>query len=367
MSPKFELTCGDSGTNTFLLLLVLTGGLILTANHAHAVDIGFSGFGTVAAGKVTSEADPPVLVDPVSGAEYDNAIRFEPESLIALRAVSEVNDQVTATIQVIGKGAESSDADIEWAYATYRLSAETVFNAGRFRLPLFYYSDFLDAAYAYHWIRPPVDVYSIPASTLTGVNIFNTHYFHNVGLTTQIWYGAEEKEDDEVVADITKSQGINVILDYEWLRLRAVYHTIRISLDVKPILVSSAGGLIQLDPEPSEGKVEYIALGFMADYGSLLWRSEFTHIDSVLNVDTEITGYASLGYMIGRFTPHYTYSFRDASPDTETHTVGVRWDFKQAAALKVEYSNSYQDGRDETPPTGESRTEFISMALDFVF
>ena len=59
MSPKFELTCGDSGTNTFLLLLVLTGGLILTANHAHAVDIGFSGFGTVAAGKVAAARGQP--------------------------------------------------------------------------------------------------------------------------------------------------------------------------------------------------------------------------------------------------------------------------------------------------------------------
>lgn len=344
--------------------------LLLFSGHTQAFDVRFSGYGSIVAGTLLGEGDEPYTADAVSGGTYDDAIRFEPESLIALRAVGTINDEMTATVQVTGKGAQGSDAFVEWAYVSYQLTPETVINAGRFRLPLFYYSDFLDAAYAYHWIRPPVDTYGIPVSTLTGVNLVNTHYFNNVGLTTQIWYGAETDETEDVVADITKSQGINLMLEYEWIRLRGVYHTLRLGIDPKPLLITTPGGLIQIDPDPFSTHITYKAAAFMVDYESFLWRSEYTKVDNGTAVEKSM--YASLGYQFGTLTPHYTYSKFDAVEEKQTHTVGLRWDFKPAAALKVEYTNFHYESEGGYTAVGpvdpdEYRSELISVALDFIF
>lgn len=343
--------------------------LLLFSGQTTALDVRFSGYGSIVAGTLIGEGDQPYIADAVSGGTYDGEIRFEPESLIALRAVGDINDDMTATVQIVGKGAEGSDAFIEWAYVSYQLTPETVINAGRFRLPLFYYSDFLDAAYAYHWIRPPVDTYGIPVSTLTGVNVVNTHYFNNVGLTTQIWYGAETDDAEQVVADITKSQGINLMVEYEWIRLRAVYHTLVLGIDPKPLLINTPGGLIQIDPDAFSIDITYKAAAFMVDYESFLWRSEFTEVD---NGEKEKSSYVSLGYQFGTLTPHYTYSKYEAVEEKQTHTVGLRWDFKPAAALKFEYSNFHYETEGGYTVVGpvdpnEYRSELISIALDFVF
>lgn len=343
--------------------------LLLFSGQAQAFDVRFNGYGSIVAGTLLGEGDEPYTADVVSGGTYDDEIRFEPETLVALRAVADINDEMTATVQITGKGAEGSDAFIEWAYVSYQLTPETVVNAGRFRLPLFYYSDFLDAAYAYHWIRPPADTYGIPASTLTGVNVVNTHYFNSVGLTTQIWYGAETDDAEDVTVDITKSQGINVMLEYEWMRLRGVYHTLMVGIDPKPLLVNTPGGLIQVDPEASNTDITYKAAAFMIDYESILWRSEYTEVD---NGEKEKSGYVSLGYQFGTLTPHYTYSQYEAVEEKQTHTIGLRWDFKPAAALKVEYSNFHYESEGGSTLIGpveadEYRSELLSVALDFIF
>jgi len=343
--------------------------LLLFSGQTQAFDVRFSGYGSIVAGTLLGEGDQPYIVDAVSRGTYDDEIRFEPESLVALRAVADINDEMTATVQITGKGAEGSEAFIEWAYVSYQLTPETVVNAGRFRLPLLYYSDFLDAAYAYHWIRPPPDTYGIPVSTLTGVNVVNTHYFNNVGLTTQIWYGAETDDTEDVVADITKSQGINLMVEYEWVRLRGVYHTLKVGIDPKPLLVNTPGGLIQVDPDANYTHITYKAAAFMIDYESFLWRSEYTVVD---NGEKEKSGYVSLGYQFGTLTPHYTYSQFEAVEEKQTHTVGLRWDFKPAAALKFEYSNFHYESEGGYTPIGpveadEYRSELASVALDFVF
>lgn len=350
---------------TFLYLC----SLLLFSEQTLAFDVNFSGYGSIVGGTLIGENDDPVTVDAVSGGSYDGEIRFEPESLIALRAVGYINDEMTAIVQVTGKGAEGSNAFVEWAYVSYQLTPETVVNAGRFRLPLFYYSDFLDAAYAYHWIRPPIDTYGIPVSTLTGVNAVNTHYFNDVGLTTQIWYGAETADSEDVVADITKSQGINLMVEYEWMQLRGVYHTLTLGLDPKPLLVDTPAGPILVDPAAFSTDITYMAAAFMVDYESFIWRSEYTEVDTG---EKSESGYVSLGYRFGTLTPHYTYSQFDAVEEKQTHTIGLRWDFKPAAALKLEYSNfDYKTEGGQTGlgtvETNEYTSKLISVALDFLF
>lgn len=341
---------------------------------SQAQDIRFSGYGTVAAGTVIGNNDEPVLVDPITNAVYDDDIRFQPESLIALRAQTDINDRITATLQLTGRGGSSGDAAFEWAYLSYKWTPETQINAGRFRLPLFYYSDFIDTGYAYHWVRPPIDVYSIPSSILEGVNLLNTHYFNDIGITTQIWYGSEGQSGSSIDSESVKNQGINVVLEYEWFKVRALYNTLTLRLDVKPIFIEIPvpPGYTFVDPPPAEADFTFKSVAFMADYDSLIFRSEYTQLDYGGLEEEKDSAYASVGYMIGQFTPHVTYSYTEGLHEYETNTVGVRWDFMPAVALKLEYSNIHYETEGGLGVTGliapsEYRTEMVSAALDFVF
>lgn len=348
--------------------------LLGLATPLHAQDIRFSGYGSVAMGTVIGNNDEPVIVDAVTEGEYDDDIRFQPESLIALRAQTDINDKITATLQLTGSGNRSRDAAFEWAYLSYKWRPETTIHAGRFRLPLFYYSDFLDTGFAYHWIRPPIDVYSIPDSTLEGANLVDTRYFNDVGVTTQIWYGAEGQSNDVFDSESVKNQGINVVVEYGWFKVRALYNTLTLRLDVNPIFIEIPvpPGYTFVDPPAVEDKFTFKSVGFMADYNALIFRSEFTQLDYGDLEEEKDSAYASVGYMIDQFTPHVTYSYADGLHEFETSTIGVRWDFMPAIALKFEYSNIHYETAGGVGVGGlvtprEYRTELVSAALDFVF
>lgn len=346
--------------------------LLLHLTPLYANDIQFTGFGTAAIGTLLGNDDEPFVADPVSGGVYDGEIRFDQESMVAVRAIAQVNEQINAVVQITAKGAQHYEAAIEWAYVEYQLNPETKVTAGRYRLPLYFYSDFLDTGFAYHWIRPPTDLYSIPVSTLTGVNVRNTHYFGSVGLSTQIWYGAEKDDAGDVVADITKSQGINLLLEYDWLRFRLVHHTLQLGIEILPFIVDTPFGLIQVSPEPFKHGITFQSAAFMADWGNFIWRSEYTNIDNEGNEDEEDSAYGSIAYRIGDWTPHYTYSYFKGVEERQTHTLGVRWDFAVNTSLKFEYANQHYetDGGDTLVgpvDAGEYRTEALSIALDFIF
>ena len=219
-----------------------------------AVDIDFSGFGTAAGGTVLSKSGAEFVADPVSRKAYDDEFRFDVESMIALRGHSKLNDDFAVTLQLIGK---SSDAEMEFAYATYNVAPSIEVNAGKFRLPLFFYSVFLDTAYAYHWVRPPTDTYGIPAVTLTGINSINRYFIHDTSITTQIWYGSDKDEDEGHVADITKSFGISLLCEYNFITLRGVYHTLNLGLDTKPFIVSNGSGVVLVDPPGKSSPIRH--------------------------------------------------------------------------------------------------------------
>lgn len=342
---------------------------LMVAMPLYAMDISFSGYGTAAVGSVIGNDDEPIVVDYLANGTYDSEIRFEPETLIAVRGTAAINEKLSATFQLTGKGAQKNAAVFEWGYASYKLTPETTVNMGRFRLPLFYYSDFIDTGYAYHWVRPPTNVYGLPVSTITGINLVNTHYFGALGLTSQVWYGAEKADEEDIVADITKSQGINLMIEYDWLRFRYVYHTLTLGIDPKALIAQTPGGLIQIDPDPFFNDIKYQSAALMVDYNAWLFRSEYTHIDTE---GLEEGAYASIGYLIGDFTPHITQSYRKTAEKRDTQIIGVRWDFTPGAALKFEYSNEhYKTDGGETLfgyiPPKEKRTELFVIALDFVF
>ncbi|MCG8535692.1 MAG: hypothetical protein MI808_11420 [Pseudomonadales bacterium] len=317
---------------------------------SHGTELAFSGFLTAAGGK-TLEKDTTYRVEPTNQGAYDNEIRFDPESVAGLQVQAVINDQLRGTLQLIAKGYDGFESKLEWAYITYQLTPELELNAGRYRLPLFYYSEFLDVGYAYHWIRPPVEVYSTFTSALEGFNLVHKHFWGDVEISSQIWYGAiDETLDDGTYYDTRNNAGINVTFGFEWFDVRLLYNTLDLTTTLPDV------------PGEFPADITFTAISFLADINNIVWRSEYTHADSELSITS---WYASAGYRIGPFLPHYTHAEESSdltNGETSTDTIGVAWYFNPSAVAKLEYLTSETEFTDQN-----TDVDVISVALDIIF
>lgn len=67
-------------------------------------------------------------------------------SLMALQGNFSLTDETQAVMQFISRGANDWETKLEWAYLSHQLTNELQVRAGKMRLPLFTYSDYLDVA-----------------------------------------------------------------------------------------------------------------------------------------------------------------------------------------------------------------------------
>ncbi len=362
-------------------------GFLLLCGPAvsHAVEINWSGFMSIAAGRTTNQGES-YTVDPINMGAYTNELNFSPESIVGLQAQARISDKLRGTVQLVAKGANHYEPEAEWAYISYDLKENLTVNAGRFRLPTYYYSDFLDVGYAYYWIRPPAEIYELPVSSIEGVNLYHTALFGEIELNTQFWYGSlmssqaatTRNQAGEVVTDIQEADlydnvGISTLMTWEWLKLRLLYHTTDLRV---------ANSTLDLNDD-----ITYKAAAVLIDYENFLFRSEYTITENNTATSVEVapgviidipaTGssvdrwYASVGYTLGDFTPHITYAKSEpddhsTAPANKTKTVGVAWDFHPSAVLKLEYLES-EYGPNMTFGTPGGKPNVIATSIDIMF
>jgi len=336
------------------LAFLLMPALTFSSLNTHAGDIRWNGFMSIVAG-TTLDDDTTYLVDPNTGGTYDDTLQFAPESVVGLQASTQVNEKLTATVQIVAKGGNDYSADVEWAFFNYSVTPDLSVGAGRFRLPFFYYSDFLDVGYAYHWVRPPVDVYNLDITIVDGVNSrYSRVLSSGLGdfeIDIHGWYGSRDLPSGDDTIAVRKNLGLSAVVGWEWVKLRRLYHSteVEFSEDFPPFAL------------------KYHSTAILIDYNNFFLHSEFTELVPE-GGDSTTSWYSSGGYVIGDFTPHYTISNNDVPPGfgpatvTDSSTLGVAWDFSPSAKLKVEYV-------DRTVDSGgiESEVSLVAVAVDFVF
>jgi len=350
-----------SGCHSRLLLAILILPIWAISAQTSATDLRFSGFAS-AAGGTTLDKGTEYIVEPTTNGTYDDKMRFDPESIMGLQVQAIVNDRLRATLQIVSKGGDDFNTSADWAFISYDIQPNFTLNAGRYRLPTFYYSESLDVGYSYYWIRPPVEVYRIFTSTLEGVNLYYSTFIEDVEITTQAWYGAIDTDlyvdNVDIHIDTLNNQGVNTNLGWKWFNLRLVYNSVDLDTTVTPPAPAV--------PLELSSNVEFTAIAFMADFEQFKWRSEYTHADDKNN-DVTKAWYLSAAYAVGKFTPHFTHAELDAREepidfDRATDTLGLAWNFDQSVVFKVEYTES------ETQTALQSTTtKLVAVALDIVF
>jgi len=352
--------------------IILLGVFVSASSYA---EINISGFASINAGKVLSGTGVPQYgVEPTFLADYPNVsaytedLSFSPESLIGLQVSGDLGEGLSVTGQLVARGVNDFEANFEWAYISYDINDNWTVQAGKKRLPLFYYSDFFDVGYAYVWMRTPADNYTWQVFNYEGVNLLYSGSVGDWGVSANIYTGKEDDDDNKLLSDFFFQEptreiwedmlGGVLLLNRDWLELRVTHmqYTNKRFRAGEPVLWDGK--------DSRDGK--FYGLAANLDFGDFFVLSELNRLDLDGNLDTYMI---SAGYRFDSITPYVMFSDfeQEGEGDTEQHNtfaVGVRWDFHPSAAFKVQYDRVKDDSFD-LAVAGDSKA--ITLGVDVVF
>lgn len=286
-------------------------------------EIHINGFGNINAGITSSD-------DAFLG--YDDTTDFSNESLFAIQVSGDISDKFSATAQILARGNNDFSPDFEWAYLNYDINDNWSAQAGRFRLPLFSYSDSLDVAYSYHWVTAPSVVYNVPFNNIDGFKIVNTTNFNNWDLNTSLSVG--QYKGTTLGAD---NVGRNSVLlstqlsNMEWT-FRGVIGRTTATVDLTQSTLEDgqtlgagfnaieAAGFNDLadNLRIDEDSGEFYGVSFMYDNMDYFFGGEATSIrlnNTFANDDDAF--YITAGARFNKWTPSVTYEHFESSGDVK--------------------------------------------------
>lgn len=303
------------------------------------------------------------------------------------------------TAQLVGRGNTDFDTKFEWAYLSYEFNDQWKINLGKLRIPFYLYSDYLDVAYAYHWLRPPTTVYqSTSFDTYEGASVLYESSLGSWDSSMQFTYGSHNSESPTGDLEISDLVGLSWGLERDWLAMRVAYYQAAVGLD-SAALSSVAGGLLaaglnniekEFSVNEDDDTGSFATVGMKAEYGDYVVVGEFTTVDikdSFFSKSDQY--YVSAAKRFKDLTVHLTYeaseadakadiynAIPDVAPlqalkaglsgvinaqrsDVEIVTVGMRYDFHPSAAFKLEVSDVQQ--------VYAGDATLLSLSVDLIF
>lgn len=368
--------------------LLVALALALVPAGAGAVDYTFNGFASVVGGVVISGEGgnaefPRGVQTPAFIGDYFNGQLYE-DGEFSLAKESRVGAQLnlvlTSGLSVVTQAVARSSTEtvkIEWLYASWDLNPNWTLQAGRKRLPLYYYSEFQDVGVAYIWVRPPQALYGWEISNYNGASLRYSGEAGDWSLRASAYGGAEEAADagiwalyDEYDQDSRWENilGADLEMSRDWFTGRLVYLQSDNRTTSRPD--SDEFG------DPAVGQT-VLGLAMNADFGDWFAISEFNLNKRDFAGDGyEVKAPASqvgLGRRLGALTPFVSWStyWEDADVDTDTYaperfvatSLTLRYDLDPSRALKVQFDRL----RDETAYDYVGDTNVLTFSLDAVF
>lgn len=337
---------------------------LAAAPSVQASDIQINGFMNVIAGVSSNDE-----ID-VSG--YDESISYTQDSLMGLQFHKRVNDSTSATVQLVARGLEGFNAEAAWAYVTYEVDDNTDIRMGRFRTPLYHYSDFLEVGYAYNWVKPSSLLYvQSELSSMNGADITRRFTVGGNDASVQAYvarFGGDIMlGPDSYEMNLKDSVGLVFNIATGDFSTRLSVHKASLSIDVDPAgdrgLDHYLAGAIFLgfgdEYTVDDLETYYYQTSLTYDNGSTSAIAEWTYLtsDSALLNDTT-------SYMVGaaqRFgeatTVHLTYAAKEdvlesgavgqlqkGGENKESSIIlGVRYDYDTSTALKLEAEHNDEE------------------------
>ena len=329
---------------------------LLASAAGSSAEINFRGFGSVVGGHAVSVDEGQSVLG------YTDTISFKQDSLMALQMDADLDEGLSATMQLISRGKDEFDVNVEWAYLTYEVTDSVQVSAGRIRIPFYRYSDFLDVRYAFNWVTAPARVYSFDFPGMDGLSLLWNTALGPVDSSFQVMAGSLDGYTGDTPIKFDNFVGAVWIGSWEWLTGRASYNQSTVSLplsDAENIansytalgqgmqdVAQGFGGVAQgfagtgvgsragvyaagfntvgqaLVANADNVRVYeddgiYTSLGIGVDKGSFLLDAEWIYyeLDDSLIPDTSAY-YLTLGWRVGPTVIYGTYSREESDPNT---------------------------------------------------
>jgi hypothetical protein len=189
----------------------------------------FSGFGTLGGGDATGAGDLP-----------ESDIDWEYKNILGLQMNVTSTSGLGLTVQGVMRGYSRTGErpykpDTEWFFGSWQPNDTVRLRAGRFRSPLFNYSDSLEVGYSYPWVNPQEDVYTATysaASHLDGADITWTWVHPQVEVQVQVGGGSSETVLDRTPYEVNDARFINVIAEFDTWRIRYGFFDTTLTIDI---------------------------------------------------------------------------------------------------------------------------------------
>ena len=387
-----------------LLLLV---SYLIWSMPSYSIDIVWSGYGSIVGGQTVHEqvlpsgASTTFGVDPSltgkQGATYRDVLSFSPDTMLALQLNVDLKEGLSVTSQLTSRGGSDFNLEAEWLYVSYEVTPQLILKAGKQRSPLYLFSDYLDVAYSYHWLRPPLNVYGEGVTTYQGISAAYNGYFGDFDYYFNIDIGSSHVKSTSL-GELTLENMVefsstfsNESLTFRLAYTRAVAwldESILVGLELAP---GQPVPIFSNKDKPSGLSFSSVALFY--DPGKYFIGGEITVLGALDNTplqsgltgttfDSRDSWMLTSGIRIGKFTPHISLSeritmltgdvieiFNDLESGSKSLIVGARYDFHPKAALKFDYT-SRQDISSDLLQNISGKTkevDVISAGIDFIF
>lgn len=370
------------------LLMALSPRAVAADGDAPGLQWSGSGFVTVAAGKVLGGTHDPatdygyrcpcMITDYAQGAIYEKGgWRLGPDSVLGLQGSVQLGGSgLSATGQVVARGARDGRSNLEWAYLDWEVNSHLTLQVGRKRLPLLAHSEVQDVGYAVPWVHLPPQVYGWEIVNYDGLNVLYRGRWGDASALVNVFGGSETKENSPYWMLYT---GRATRTDSRWSGLAGA--EVRVALagaELRGVYITST----TQNRFVNEGDTAYGTRarqriwGLSASYDESDWvaRAEWLYIDRRQDYGGDRANLLAVGRRFGPWLPMLSWSrYRliTLAPDTprEGHDLTsllLRRELDDQSAVKLQLDR-WQDratsGYDA--PHGDRRV--ISVAYVRVF
>lgn len=121
-------------------------GLLSVSSLPVSADMHLSGFGSVVGAQAVDGSG--YIADYPNLGIYDDDLDFSQESRFGAQAIYFFDEKLSATIQGVARGANEFDPEMTWFFVRYAVTENSDVQAGRLRMPVYYFSEFMDVGYA---------------------------------------------------------------------------------------------------------------------------------------------------------------------------------------------------------------------------
>ena len=413
-------------------VFVLLSSVLVLVTSSFALDkVRISGYATAAGGYISDSSVGATTFnsDPGHDGYAEESLKFQPDSVAGLQISSRIADDVTVSMQLVGQFEnETGSIELEWAFVNYELSDDFTIQAGRFVPQIFLYSNTINVGFTYLWITPPSEMYAqAPMRYTDGANLLLNHTFSNDMTIEASAYASNVSQEIVFAGQTFPSKyenffGGSASISNEYFKLRASHIEVEMSTSLNSStsigpLVAGPGNLANPGLDNTDGiksdsvDGSFSSIGLTMDVADVIVIGEYAvrNIKDSAFTEDSASYYATLGYRMGNFTPHVTYSvleteFKDSSvplalsmidpitqvvttsgqiatvgsfrsalsTDSQTVAVGLRYDLNSKTALKFEYQNITKTPQEIDFTTGasihnETSADLYKIALSVIF